>query len=150
MRRPATVASIFLGIGSWGAEVSGVANQALGTSLMVIGAIGFFGAILWGLWPKIQSLRWKRRKLSIEPRLDSLSNAYPSSWTGAQLASAFAQHSFAVLHVRNEWRHDLNKIVARCFLSPLMKSCHVGQRGKKVNSFQVRHWIFLCGTKERW
>lgn len=114
----ATIASIFLGIGGWGAEVSGVDNPALGIGLMVIGAIGFVGSILWGFWPvlRVRRMLLFSRKLRLEPRLESLSYAYPKGWAGALMEAGFAQRSFAVISVRNEWQKDLPKVVARCFI----------------------------------
>jgi hypothetical protein len=112
------VCGVALSVSGGGATVTGYVNPALGWTLVTVGAVAFLGAVLFMCWPWLNRIRLGRsQRLSVEASVEDLAYAYPLQWPGALLDAGFRKRGFATLRVRNVWKRDLHRIVARCTLA---------------------------------
>lgn len=114
-----------LGIGGWGASMSGYVNPPLGITLMAIGALVFSGAVVWGLLPmlgRFLRLRANRKAtvpevLKISSTLSTLSLSYPEHSSRDMITTGYLKRVYLLLRVCNEGNRDLLRVVARCSIA---------------------------------
>jgi hypothetical protein len=114
----AAVCGVALSVSGGGATVTGYVNPVLGWTLVSIGVAVFLGAVLFMCWPWLKRIRLgHRRRLSVEASVEDLAYAYPTQWPGALVDAAYRKRAFATLKVRNVWKRDIHRIVAKCTLA---------------------------------